>query len=142
MLKNTAKEKIKAGKPIIGSTIGFPAPQMVEIFGRIGFDFVFIDCEHGTITTESCEEMVRAAEVAGITPIVRVPDKSPQTILRYLDTGATSVQVPHVNSKADAQAIVEAVKYAPQGKRGVAGSRWADYGLGIPLKEYVAFANE
>lgn len=142
MLKNTAKEKIMAGKPVVGPTIGFPSPQMVEIFGRVGFDFVFIDCEHGTITTESCEEMVRAAEVVGITPIVRVPDNSPQVILRHLDVGAQGVQVPHVNTKADALAVVEAVKYAPQGKRGMAGSRWADYGLGMPLKDYVAFANE
>ncbi|MHB1417506.1 MAG: HpcH/HpaI aldolase family protein [Chloroflexota bacterium] len=142
MLKNTAKEKILAGQPIVGPTIGFPSPQMVEIFGRIGFDFVFIDCEHGIITTESCEEMVRAAEVVGISPLVRVPENSPQVILRYLDMGATSVQVPHVNTKADALAVVEAAKYAPQGKRGVAGSRWADYGLGKSLKEYVAYANE
>ena len=65
-----------------------------------------------------------------------------QNILRYLDTGALGVQLPMINSKAEAEAVVEAVKYRPQGKRGLAGVRAADYGLTAPLKEYTAKANE
>ncbi len=142
MLRNTAKDKLRAGEAIFGPIIGFNSPHLVEICGRVGFDFIFIDCEHGAITTEGCEAMVRAAEVAGVPTIVRVPENSPHVILRYLDTGALGVQVPHVTSRAEAEAVVAAVKYAPLGQRGIAGGRWADYGLTGGLGEAIKFANE
>ncbi len=142
MQRNTMKEKIKGGKAVIGPIIGFSSPQLVEICGHIGFDFVFIDCEHGAISVEGCEAMVRAAELTNIPTIVRVPENSPQVILRYLDCGANGIQVPHVKTKADAIAAVQAVKYHPTGKRGLAGGRWADYGFAAPLAESVKYANE
>jgi len=142
MQRNTALEKTKAGQAIIGPIIGFTSPQLVEICGRIGFDFVFIDCEHGAISVDGCEEMLRAAELVSIPTIVRVPGNDPHVILRYLDAGATGIQVPHVKSKAEAIAAVQAVKYPPVGKRGMAGARWAEYGFGKPLGDYVKFANE
>jgi len=140
--KNTLKEKIKAGKAVIGPIIGFRSPQVVEICGHIGFAFVFIDCEHGAISIEGCEEVVRAAELTAIPTIVRVPENNEKVILRYLDCGANGIQVPHVKTKADAVAAVEAVKYSPAGKRGVAGGRWSDYGFDTPLAESMKYANE
>ena len=88
MRENTAKAKLKSGQAIIGPIIGFTSPQLVEIAGRAGFDFVFIDCEHGAIGLDECENLVRAADVVGLSTIVRVPENNPQQILRYLDLGA------------------------------------------------------
>jgi 4-hydroxy-2-oxoheptanedioate aldolase len=141
--ENTAKAKLKAGQAIIGTIIGFTSPQLVEIAGRAGFDFVFIDCEHGAIGLDECENLVRAADLVGASTIVRVPENNPQQILRYLDLGAHGVQVPHVTTRDDALRAVDASKYAPQGSRGMGGGRAADYGLG-PLsgEAYLKFANE
>jgi 4-hydroxy-2-oxoheptanedioate aldolase len=143
MRENTAKAKLKSGEAIIGPIVGFTSPQLVEIAGRAGFDFVFIDCEHGAIGLDECENMVRAADVVGLSTIVRVPENNPQQILRYLDLGAHGVQVPHLTSRDDAQRAVDASKYRPLGSRGMGGGRAADYGLGPRSgEEYLAFANQ
>ena len=143
MRENTAKAKLKAGQAIIGPLLGFTSPQLVEIAGRAGFDFLFIDCEHGAIGLDECENLVRAADLVELSTIVRVPENNPQQILRYLDLGAHGVQVPHVTTKDDALRAVDATKYAPQGSRGMGGGRAADYGLGRYTGEaYLTFANE
>lgn len=142
MQKNQMKAKIQAGEPAFGVSVMFPSTQIVEMVGALGFDWVLIDCEHGTIDMESVEAMVMAAEVSGITPIARPPSKAPDAILRVLDRGAMGVQVPHVNTAEDARAVVEAVKYHPLGKRGLAaGTRPANYGLGLTAAEYVEQVN-
>ncbi len=139
---NQMKAKIHSGHPAFGVSVMFPSPQIVEMLGALGFDWVMIDCEHGTFSLESVEALVMAAEVSGLTPIVRPPSKAPEDILRVLDRGAMGVQVPHVNTAADARAVVEAVKYHPLGKRGLAaGTRPAAYGLDMSASEYVAQVN-
>jgi 4-hydroxy-2-oxoheptanedioate aldolase len=143
MRENTAKAKLKAGEPIIGPIIQFTSPQLVEIAGRAGFDFLFIDCEHGAIGLDECENMVRAADLVGLSTIVRVPENHAGQILRYLDLGAHGVQVPHLTTKDDALRAVDASKYQPQGSRGMGGGRSGDYGLGPRSGEaLLAFANE
>lgn len=142
MDKNAMKEKLRAGQLAFGVSVMIPSPQVVEMVGRLGFDFAMIDCEHGTISLESVELMIMAAEASGITPIVRPQSKDPDAILRIMDRGAMGVQVPHVNTAADARRVVEAVKYHPLGKRGLAaGTRPASYGFGISMSEYVEQAN-
>jgi len=79
--KNTLKEKLKAGTPCLGAFINFPSPQAVEICGLCGLDFVIVDAEHGPMSVESAESMVRAAQLSGLTPIVRVAQNLPQVIL-------------------------------------------------------------
>ncbi len=142
MKTNLMKAKIQSGQPALGVSVMFPSPQIVEMIGALGFDWVLIDCEHGTIDVESVELLVMAAEVNGITPIVRPPSRNPVDILRVLDRGAMGVQVPHVNTADDARAVVEAVKYHPLGKRGLAAStRAGNYGIGLTAAEYVAQVN-
>ncbi len=142
MRPNLMKAKIQAGQPALGVSVMFPSPQIVEMIGALGFDWVLIDCEHGTIDVESVELLVMAAEASGITPIVRPPSRDPVDILRVLDRGAMGVQVPHVNTAEDAKAVIEAVKYHPLGKRGLAAStRAGNYGIGLTAAEYVAQVN-
>ncbi|MBN1583336.1 MAG: 2-dehydro-3-deoxyglucarate aldolase [Anaerolineae bacterium] len=136
------KAKIQSGQPAYGVSVMIPSPQVVEMIGHLGFDWVLIDCEHGTNTLESVELMIMAAEVSGITPIVRPKTKDPDDILKVMDRGAMGVQVPHVNTADDARRAVEAVKYHPLGKRGLAaGTRPANYGFGLSMAEFVAQSN-
>lgn len=142
MRANATKAKIRSGQPAYGVSVMIPSPQVVEMVGKLGFDWVLIDCEHGTISLESVEVMIMAAEASSITPIVRPKTKDPDDILKVMDRGAMGVQVPHVNSAADAVRVVESVKYHPLGKRGLAaGTRPADYGFGLSMIDYVRQAN-
>jgi 4-hydroxy-2-oxoheptanedioate aldolase len=141
MRKNTLKEKLNAGRATLGPFVGFPSPAMVETIGWLGFDFVIIDCEHGPIDYETAEHMIRAAELSGVTPIVRIGLNEQQHIQRYMEAGAQGVLIPLVNSAADAKKVVNSVKYPPIGKRGAYSGRSAMFGV-QPLAEYVKRANE
>jgi len=141
-MRNRMKGKLLVGKPAFGVSVMFPSPQVVEMVGRLGFDWVLIDCEHGGISPESVELMAMAAESSGITAIARPPINSPEAILQVMDRGVLGVQVPHVNTAADAQRAVEAVKFHPLGTRGLAArTRPARYGFGLSKADYVEEAN-
>jgi len=142
MRENTLKQKLEAGKAVFGVMITFPSPQVVEMLGLLGFDWVLIDNEHGSITVDNSEELVRAAELTGMAPIVRPVSNKPEIIAPFLDRGAWGVQVPHVNTAEEARAAVDAVKYYPSGHRGIfSRSRPAGYGFSGSTADYVAEAN-
>jgi 4-hydroxy-2-oxoheptanedioate aldolase len=142
IVRNAMKQKLLSGQPAFGVSVMFPSPQIVEMLGRLGFDWVLIDCEHGSMSPESVELMAMAAEVSGITPIARPWTNSPEAILRVMDRGAMGVQVPHVNTAADARRAVESVKFYPLGARGLAArTRPAGYGFGLSRADYVEEAN-
>ena len=142
MRTNTLKQKLKDGKPAFGVMITFPCAPVIEMLGYLGFDWVLIDNEHGSITIDTAEDMIRAAELTGIAPIVRPVANRPDSISPFLDRGAWGVQVPHVNTRAEAEAAVAACKYYPEGTRGIySRGRPADYGIGASTPEYVAQAN-
>ena len=141
MRKNTLKEKLNAGKATVGAFVNFPSPAMVEGLGWLGFDFVIIDCEHCPMDYETAENMIRAAELSDITPVVRIGMNVQQHIQRYMDAGAAGVLIPLINSGADARRVVDAVKYPPIGKRGLFAGRGAMFGVQA-VAEYVKQANE
>lgn len=131
MRTNTTKAKLAEGKVVYGAIVSRFAPDIVEIFGAIGYDFVMIDCEHGPMDLDQTEHMVRAAESFGITPIARIPNHEDSTILRFMDRGVQGIIVPHINTREDAESTVKAARYYPDGHRGSAGSgRAHDYGMG------------
>ena len=74
MRTNNTKVKLSQGKVVFGAIVNEYSPGTVEMFGAIGFDFVMIDCEHGPMSVDQVENMVRGAEVFGITPIARIQD--------------------------------------------------------------------
>ena len=103
---------------------------------------MLIENEHGSITVENSEDLVRAAELTGIAPIIRPVSNKPEIIAPFLDRGAWGVQVPHVNTVEEARAAVDAVKYYPEGHRGIfSRSRPAGYGFSGTTGDYVAEAN-
>jgi 4-hydroxy-2-oxoheptanedioate aldolase len=141
MIKNTLKDKLAKGQAVLGVFVPFPSPDVVEMCGHLGFDFIILDAEHGPMSVESAAHVLRAAECAGIVSIVNVPSHGAQAIGRYLDIGAVGIQVPQVNDHDEAQAIVRAVKYHPLGQRGMSRPRAASYGLVGSTQEYVKRAN-
>jgi 4-hydroxy-2-oxoheptanedioate aldolase len=138
---NTLKAKLKAGETVFGCFTRYPDPTLAEVLSYQGWDFLVFDGEHGVIEPRDCENMVRAAELHDVTPIVRVTTNLAPVILRYMDSGAHGLHVPWVNTGAEAEAVVRSVKYHPRGIRGLAGVRAADYGQRGPLGEYVRQAN-
>ena len=141
MNPNATKAKLKAGETVFGCFIRYPDAGLIEFTGYQSWDFLIFDGEHGPLEPRDCEHMVRAAEVSGVTSIVRVPSHEAHVLLRFMDTGAQGAQVPNVNSAADAEAVVRAVKYQPRGQRGLAGVRAAAYGQRSSLAEYIERAN-
>jgi len=142
MRENTLKRQLYAGKPAFGVMCTFPSPPVVEMLGHLGFDWILLDNEHGSITVDSAEACIAAAELTGMAPIVRPVGNKPEIIAPFLDRGAWGVQVPHVNTADEARAAVDAVKYGPEGHRGIfSGGRPANYGFGGTTGEYAAAAN-
>jgi 4-hydroxy-2-oxoheptanedioate aldolase len=142
MRENRVKRILREGGLALGTHVGGIAdPQIVEIIGLVGFDAAFIDMEHTSFDLHDVQAMVTAAERVGITPIVRTPGFDPAFVLRLLDMGVQGIQVPHVDSPELARAAVAAVRYPPEGERGMAaGSRAADFGK-IPIREHMAQSN-
>src|SRR5262245_3129770 len=143
MRTNTVKRKLQAGTPVVGAALAWPCPQLVEFCAIAGFDWVLLDAEHGPIDVRTCEEMVRASEAYEIIPFVRVPTNDRITIMQYLQVGVMGIAVPHVNSRQEAERVVQAVKYCPQGSRYAdTGAKAADYGLLKPNAELYQEANQ
>lgn len=94
-------------------------PAVIEVLGYAGMDFVIIDLEHGPNTIRSAQNLIRAAQLSGVFPIVRVKEENPSVMAEALDIGAGGIQVPQVCSKADAEAVMDRVRFSPLGHRGV-----------------------
>src|SRR5262245_4225653 len=141
MRTNLTKAKHGEGKGVLGASSRQHAPDLLELFGAIGYDFVMLDGEHGSMSLDEVEHMVRAAEAFGITPIARIPNHEDSTILRFLDRGVQGIIVPHVNTREDAEAVARAARYHPDGHRGMAGGRDHDYGVGVSRDQSTRWIN-
>jgi 2-keto-3-deoxy-L-rhamnonate aldolase RhmA len=120
------------------------AQSVVEIMGFQGLDYVVLDTEHsdGVGITETAP-LIRAADAAGIPSLVRIDCSNPDNVLHVLDYGAIGVQAPHIRTRQDAEAVVRAVKYHPEGQRGMCPQvRAAGYGGWRDWAEYWPIANE
>ncbi len=118
-MQRDIKAALKQGEVLIGTFFRLPSPDLVEIFGEAGFDFIIIDQEHGSVSTETVSGLVRACDLVGMAALVRIPDNLPWMFQHALDVGALGVQVPQVKTVADAERAVQAAKFAPDGNRGV-----------------------
>lgn len=101
---------------------------MVECLGCAGLDFVILDNEHSPVEAETTADMVRAAELRGVTPLARVREISRPAILKLLDVGVQGLIIPDVHSVEDVRRIVRFAKYAPVGQRGFCPSRKDGWG--------------
>ena len=96
MKKNYLKKALQDGKVVLGPFLKFIDPAVAEIMGFAGFNFVIIDAEHGPISIENAQNMIRAAESVNITPVIRVGNNDEALILRALDIGAQGIEIPQV----------------------------------------------
>ena len=108
---NRLKEQLAQGKAIHGMFIQTGSEELLEIAGLVGYDFVVIDCEHGSIDLASAIRLIRAAEAVQVTPLVRVPNHDATFIGKVIEAGAMGVYVPDVSTAEQMRAIVAAVKY-------------------------------
>jgi len=143
MRTNSLKRKLAAGQKVCGVLVEFSNPEMVEMLGYLGFDFVFLDGQHCGLTVETARGLMRAADLNGLPSIVRVPKNDPATILEYLDAGAGGIIVPNITSREETAAAVAAMRYPPVGIRGAFGrSRAASYGLTQTQVEWLTKASD
>ena len=143
MRENALKTKWKNGEPVFGMLTPIYDPAIVEQIGHLGFDAYMLDCEHGAGGPQQVEQVVRACETVGLTPMARVRSTDPKLLLQFLDAGVMGVMMPSVRDADDVKRLVEAVKYPPMGKRGIAPVRANDYLFGhMSQADYISFANE
>jgi 2-keto-3-deoxy-L-rhamnonate aldolase RhmA len=135
------RSRVRAGETLLGVFVGWPSGGIIEIAGLAGFDFTVIDSEHGIHGIESIENLVRAGDAAGIPAIVRSPFYGSEQLGRYLDVGAAGVLFPRVDGVKAARLAIAAVKFSPEGRRGLGGVRANRYGT-VPLDRFVVEANE
>ena len=125
--KNNLKEKLASGQPTV-TISGVLSSEMVDFLGPLGFDGIWLECEHGGVTWEQLGDMTRACDLWGVTPITRVNANEPWLITRTLDRGSMGIVTPHINSRAEAEKAAQSSKYAPLGYRGMFGGRQS-YGV-------------
>ena len=128
-LYNTAKQKLAAGKQIVGATVSSPDPNVYCAMANAGYDFLWIEMQHSPLTYGDVARMIWACRGASAVPFIRVPDATESDIQKANDIGALGIIVPTVDTVEKAEAAVKWSKYPPQGRRSQgAGQYGALYG--------------
>jgi len=139
--KNLALAKLRAGKVAVGLHVGYASPDLAEQAAHVGFDWVWLDAQHGEWTEVPLNNALARFLAVESTPIVRVRSQDPGLINRTLDMGAMGVMVPMVQNAEQARAAAQAVFYPPLGRRSAGGAR-LNLIAGSDKLHYYANANE
>lgn len=135
---NKAKQKLSNGEVALAfAAWGYAGADALERLAPLESDAIWLEGEHGDVDFSNIGELTRAIDLTGASPIVRVHQNQAGVIYRTLDLGAQGIVVPHVNTRAEAEAVVQAGKYAPIGLRGSYTSR-----QGIGVANYQSLAND
>jgi 4-hydroxy-2-oxoheptanedioate aldolase len=139
--ESTLKKALAEGRPVIGATVTVPNVDTALTLANAGFDFLWIEMEHGPITLESLRAILLATRGAKAVPITRVPANEIWLAKRVLDAGSLGVVFPFTSTRELAERAVAACRYPPLGDRGFGpGLALSRYGMGGA--DYVKFANE
>jgi 2-dehydro-3-deoxyglucarate aldolase len=133
------RARLRAGETLLGTMVTLPTPAVAEILADAGFDWLFVDGEHGPLETRDLLAILQAVGDRSAC-LVRVPAAEEVPIKKALDLGAVGVIVPQVNTAEQAARVVGYARYAPAGARGVGLAR--AHGYGMRFREYVETANE
>jgi 2-keto-3-deoxy-L-rhamnonate aldolase RhmA len=129
-MSRTLKARLRAGETLFGTILTLGAPEVAELLGGAGFDWLFVDAEHGALQPGDLLRILQA--VGSRTPcLIRTPGLDPAWIKRALDAGADGIIVPQVETAAEAERIVQLCHYPPGGSRGLGTARANRYGLGM-----------
>jgi 2-keto-3-deoxy-L-rhamnonate aldolase RhmA len=126
------RRRLAAPEPLTGALLSLPEPGVATILGCAGFDYVVVDAEHGPFTLATLRAVVEALAATDAYVIVRVAANDPTIIKQTLELGVDGIQVPGVGSAEEAAAAVRAIRYAPEGERGIGVGRSTRYGLDLP----------
>jgi 2-keto-3-deoxy-L-rhamnonate aldolase RhmA len=119
MRVNGTREKLLKGETAIGCALQvYRSPEIARTFAAAGFDYVFIDLEHGSFNLETAHDMIVAANSSGITPIVRVAELLYSLVARLLDNGAQGIILPRVEDPRLLEEALSWMRFPPEGKRG------------------------
>jgi 2-keto-3-deoxy-L-rhamnonate aldolase RhmA len=140
-VESSLKKSLKEGKTVIGATLVVPNVDAALAAASAGFDFLWIEMEHGPTTLESLRAMLLVTRGAPAVPITRVPVNELWTAKRVLDMGSLGVVFPFTSTRALAEQAVAACKYPPLGGRGF-GPGLAATRYGLSATDYVKFAND
>jgi 4-hydroxy-2-oxoheptanedioate aldolase len=138
---NPLKRTLAAGRPILGYLVTTPSVQVVLALARTGIDWVLIDTEHAPVGIESVAALIAATSGTPVTPLVRVSGTRPESVKQALDCGALGIVFPQIATRDDAEATVNAVRYAPVGQRGY-GPTYAAFRWGLANVDYLKAAND
>ena len=141
-MANKIIEKMDKGEKAVGISLSFYADEMVELAGAMDLDFVNYDGQHAPVTPETIDRFCRLCDGWGVTPTMRVPDQIPSNILNYIDRGIKAITVPFVNTRAEAEAVVDCCYFAPKGHRSYTSKRVMRFGLVDDLKDMMDRTND
>jgi len=134
------KQKLQSGEIVYGLTLTLGTPQIAELVAHLGFDWIWIETEHTTMSLDTVLAQLQAISGTDTKAVVRVDCNDQTTIKRILDTGPDGILIPSVNSLEEAQKAIRFIKYPPLGERGIGLARAQGYGLN--LGGYVKAAND
>jgi 2-keto-3-deoxy-L-rhamnonate aldolase RhmA len=142
MKPNALRKKLEEGQPVYGTMIqAVRLPALGQIMGLAGCDFLFFDMEHGPFNIETIADMVQMTRLAGVVPLVRVPNDEYHLMVRPLDAGAQGIMIPRVETKAQVERIVECTMYPPLGDRGCSVNKGHNDFAGQEMWEFTETAN-
>ena len=143
ILRNSVKEKLRRNEVVASMTVRLVRSiEIAQIARTAGFDTLYVDAEHSSLSLETTGQICIAALAAGIAPFVRVPANTPEYISRVLDGGALGVIAPHVRSPEEAREVVRAAKFAPLGERSNPGHLAQLEFRSFPAPEVAAAMND
>jgi 2-keto-3-deoxy-L-rhamnonate aldolase RhmA len=138
---NRLKDRLADGQVCLGATITMNSPIVAEILSHVGgLDWLWFEMEHSSLSEQDVLTMLQTTNGSDVSTVVRVPWNDKTMIKRVLDLGPDGIIIPLVNSKAEAEAAVRAIKYPPWGERGAGLARAQAYGL--HMAEYLKTANQ
>ncbi len=140
--QNRILEALKQGITPLGMQMYTHDPDLIEIVGYAGFDFVMIDMEHSRVNPETMVHCIRAAEASRLTPLIRVPENNPSQIRAAVESGAQGVFVPHIMNAEGARKALDALRYPPEGKCGMCPAVRGSYYAQDAWEEYMEYSNK
>lgn len=117
MIDNNVRRLWGSGRPVVNGWLAIPSSYSAEIMAHAGFDSITIDTQHGVVDYADMVPMMQALTIASVTPFVRVPWNDPGAIMKALDAGALGIICPMINTAEDAERLVGACRYPPDGYR-------------------------
>jgi 4-hydroxy-2-oxoheptanedioate aldolase len=135
------RQRVLAREWLAGGWLNLGSPVSTEVAGNLGFDWLLLDHEHGPGGEDTLLHQLQAASATPAVPIVRIAANEAPRFKRALDAGALGIMVPYINTAAEAQAMVSAMRYPPRGFRGVAKFHRAA-SFGADFEEYYLHAHE